>query len=233
MNTHYTYLLIDFLTILIPLAFSFTAKLNFSKKWKFLTPAIAGPGIIFLLWDVAFTQMEVWGFNPRYLSGIYIYNLPIEEILFFICVPYACVFTYEVTLYLIKKDWFASISSAISITLVMFLFVLGLLNTNRWYTGVTFIACSLFILLLEWKWKAPYLSRFYVAFLFILIPFFLVNGVLTGSLLDEPIVWYNKNEILGLRMGTIPFEDTFYGMLLLLMNISIFENLQRKKLQPQ
>ena len=231
MNSHYLYLLIDFLTIVIPLAFSFHAKSNFSKKWKYLFPAIAIPGIIFLVWDSMFTRMGVWGFNPEYLSGIYIINLPIEEVLFFICVPYACVFTYEATNYLVKNDWFKNASSSISIVLIMFLLVMGLMNTHRWYTGVTFLACSFFIVLHEWRWKTPYLSRFYFAFLFILIPFFMVNGVLTGSLLDEPIVWYNENEMLGLRMGTIPFEDTFYGMLLLLMNISIFENLQRKQHQ--
>jgi lycopene cyclase domain-containing protein len=230
-NTHYTYLLVDFLTILIPLAFSFHKKSNYSKKWKFLAPAIAIPGIIFLAWDVAFTKIGVWGFNPKYISGIYIYNLPIEEVLFFICVPYACVFIYEAVNYLVKKNWFNGTSSSISIVLTMFLLVMGLMNTDRWYTGVTFIACSLFIVLHEWKWKTPYLSRFYMAFIFILIPFFIVNGILTGSLLDEPIVWYNENEILGFRMGTIPFEDTFYGMLLLLMNVSIFENRQRKPLK--
>jgi lycopene cyclase domain-containing protein len=213
------------------LAFSFHAKANFSKKWKYLLPAIGIPAIIFISWDMAFTKMGVWGFNPKYVSGIYVGNLPIEEILFFICVPYACVFLYEAVNFLSKRDWFVNIAPSISIMLIMFLIVLGLLNTNRWYTGVTFIACGLFLALHQWKWKTPYLSRFYFSYLFILVPFFMVNGVLTGSLLDEPVVWYNENEMLGLRMGTIPFEDTFYGMLLLLMNVSIFESRKQKALQ--
>jgi lycopene cyclase domain-containing protein len=226
MKTHYLYLLIDFLTILFPLAFSFYPKANFSKKWKYLFPAIGIPAIIFIVWDMAFTKMGVWGFNPNYVCGIYVYNLPIEEILFFVCVPYACVFTYEALKYLVPKDIFGKYAMPISTMLIMFLLTIGLLNTDRWYTGVTFVACAIFLALLQWKWKAPFLGRFYFSFLFILIPFFIVNGILTGSFIDEPVVWYNENEMLGLRMGTIPFEDTFYGMLLLLMNVSIFESRQ-------
>src|SRR5687767_9787079 len=93
---------------------------------------------LFIVWDMAFTRMGVWGFNPKYVSGLYIYNLPIEEILFFICIPYSCVFLYEALNYLIKKDLFQDYTSSISIMLVMFLFTMGLMNTGKWYTGVTF-----------------------------------------------------------------------------------------------
>lgn len=212
----------------MPLAFSFMPQANFYKKWRFLWPGIAITGILFIVWDMAFTHMGVWGFNPRYVSGLYLYNLPIEEVLFFICIPYSSVFLYEALNYFFKRDVFETYTPSISIMLVMFLLTLGLMNTGRWYTGVTFIACAIFIALNQWRWKAPWLGRFYFAYIFVLIPFFIVNGILTGSFIDEPVVWYNEREMLGLRMGTIPFEDTFYGMLMLMMTVAIFENRRHK-----
>ena len=70
------------------------------------------------------------------------------------------------------------------------------------------------------------MGRFYFAFCFLLVPFSLVNGVLTGSFLDSEVVWYNNAHTLGIRIGTIPIEDIFYGFLLILMNIAIMEWLE-------
>ncbi|HET9486859.1 MAG TPA: lycopene cyclase domain-containing protein, partial [Chryseosolibacter sp.] len=68
-----------------------------------------------------------------------------------------------------------------------------------------------------------FMGRFYFAFGVILIPFFIVNGILTGSFIDEPVVWYNNTENLGIRLGTVPLEDVVYGMLMLLVPITIWE----------
>jgi lycopene cyclase domain-containing protein len=225
---HYLYLLIDFFSILLPLIFSFYPGSHFSKKWKYLWPAIALPAVFFIVWDEWFASMGVWNFNPRYLTGIYFLHLPIEEMLFFICIPYACIFTYE-TVNRLTNDWLQPYQQSISLLLIFFLLPSGIMNINKWYTSVTFILTALFLLMHAFFWKSPYLGRFYYAFIFILIPFFIVNGVLTGTGIEEPIVRYNNSENLGLRIGTIPFEDTFYGMLLILMNVSLFERFQKRK----
>lgn len=215
--------------ISLPFAFSFHPKANFSKKWKYLFPGIIIPGIIFLVWDEWFTRMGVWGFNPVYLSGIYLFNLPLEEVLFFICIPYACVFTYEAVGYFLKKDYLKKVVNTINVFLIVVLAILALINYNRWYTFVTFASLSLFLLYLHSKIKPGYMGQFYLAYLFILIPFFLVNGILTGTGIESEVVWYNNAENLGIRMATIPIEDAFYGMLLILMNVTIFEFMQKKK----
>ncbi len=229
MNLKYLYLLLNILSFIFPFLFSFYSKANFSKKWKYLWIAILLPGVIFIIWDELFTQLGVWGFNEKYLSGVYVGSLPLEEILFFICIPYACVFTYEALNYLIQKDYFAPFQKIISVTLIALALLLGFIHTDKWYTCITFLGLAAYISLLQFGWKSHYLSKFYFSYLFILIPFFIVNGVLTGSWIDDPIVWYNDAENLGMRIGTIPVEDVFYGMLLILMNVSIFEWLQRRR----
>ncbi len=225
---HYLYLFIDFVSILFPFAFSFYPKANFSKKWKFLVPGLLAGAVPFIGWDIWFTQLGVWGFNPTYLCGIYFFNLPLEEVLFFFCIPYACVFTYEAVNYFSKKTMIQnSAANLITDILIFGLLIIATLHYNYWYTSVTFFSTAIFLALLRRIWTVDYLGKFYFAFLFILLPFFLVNGLLTGTGLDEPVVWYNNKENLNLRLGTIPVEDIFYGMMLLLLNISVFEYRQK------
>jgi len=228
LNPKYLYLVIDLAALSLPFLFSFYPRANFSRKWKYLGPALLFPAVFFLLWDEWFTSMGVWGFNPSYITGLYLFKLPLEEVLFFFCIPYACVFTYEAVGLLIKRDYVKPYSDVITNALIVSLLVAGILNTHRWYTTVTFTLCALFLLFVRYKLKADYLSRFYVAYLFILLPFFIVNGILTGTGLESPVVWYNADENLGIRLGTIPLEDAFYGMLLILMNITLFEFLQAR-----
>ena len=217
------YFFLNIASFIIPFLYSFENRMKYIKRWKAVFSAIIITAIFFIIWDIIFTKIGVWRFNPRYHSGVEFFDLPIEEWLFFICIPYACIFLYEALKHLIRRDLLVSVARPITIILIVFLVSFGLMSLPRWYTSITFLSTAFFLALLEWRWKVLFLGRFYLTFLFVLIPFFLVNGILTGSFIEEPVVWYNADEILGLRIGTIPFEDTFYGMLLLLMNIYFFD----------
>ena len=217
----FVYLFIDLGCILIPLIASFYPKHAFYKQWKYFFPANLIVAILFLVWDFYFTKNGIWGFNPDYLTGIYIANLPIEEVLFFICVPYACVFTYFAFNFLIKKNPFQGIQKYISIFAVVVLFMIGITSLELWYTALTFLLTSLYLLFCILTNKD--LSKIYLAY-FAILPFFLIsNGLLTGSILEAPIVWYNDSENLGFRIGTIPIEDSIYGFLLIILNIHLYK----------
>jgi lycopene cyclase domain-containing protein len=227
-NPKYLYLTVDILTILVPLIGSFYSKAPFYKKWKFLWIAILIPAIIFLVWDELFTRANVWGFNSKYLTGVYIGALPIEEILFFICIPYACVFTYFALNHLIERDYLFPHHELISSALILILLVAGIYHVEKWYTGITFVGLGLLLAYQMLKLRPRYMGRFYFAYFIILIPFFIVNGILTGSFLGEEVVWYSAHHTLNIRLGTIPVEDVFYAMMLILLNIGIFEWLQER-----
>ncbi|MEP7171289.1 MAG: lycopene cyclase domain-containing protein [Bacteroidota bacterium] len=92
------------------------------------------------------------------------------------------------------------------------------------YTFTTAFFLSLYLLWLMIK-KANPTEKFYRAYLASQIPFLIVNGILTSL----PVVTYNNNENIGVRIYTIPIEDFFYSMLMLLMNISVMEFFKRKQ----
>lgn len=215
----FTYLLINFFTILFPLALSFDKKVQFYKKWKFIWQGLLITGLVFLFWDVLFTVDGVWSFNPQYITGITVLQLPIEEIFFFLTVPFACIFIYACLNYYIKWEMDSRLTRFISNLIIISSILILIFYHHRLYTRVTFTLLAFLVILFQFIYKARWLNRFYLAFLVVLIPFYIINGVLTAW----PVVIYNNAQNLGLRIGTIPVEDHFYCMTLLLMNIGIFE----------
>lgn len=167
----YLYLTINIASIFVPFLASFYTKHAFYKQWKTFFIANTIVATIFIIWDIYFTNIGVWGFNDRYIIGKRFFLIPIEEIMFFFFIPYASVFVYFSVTYLIKKQPFAAIHQKITLFFALVLMVIGIAFINRLYTSVTFILCSIFLLYNYFKKKD--LSKIYFSYVITLVFFLL------------------------------------------------------------
>ena len=119
-----------------------------------------------------------------------------------------------------------SLEVLISVSIISLCSYPILFHSEALYSNTT--AILLILTFLTFLLKVKWLLSFYRTFAIILLPFFLINGILTGWLLEAPIVNYNNAENLGLRLNTIPVEDVFYGMLLLIISTTIYEFFLKK-----
>ncbi|MFA7274306.1 MAG: lycopene cyclase domain-containing protein [Crocinitomicaceae bacterium] len=223
------YFIVILATIAGPFLLSFDKKIHFYTFWKFLFPAIVMVSVPFIIWDEIFTQWGLWGFTPHYLQGWYLGHLPLEEICFFLFVPYACVFIYEVI-----KGYFPNFQSRIfthyfAFGFTLLAFSLGIFFVNNLYTAVACIMAAILTVGIYFLRKEVWFPRFVVSFFIVQIPFFLVNGILTGMFTENPIVWYNNAETIGYRFGTIPIEDIFYNYSMLLLVFFFYELFKKKR----
>lgn len=202
--------------------------MRFIRHWKAVCLSLLIVSSIFLLWDAIFTKNGVWGFNPDYHLNILFFGMPLEEWLFFFCIPYASVFIHYSFEYF-KPNLVLSKKTTKIVTILCTLIVLPvlILNTDKDYTFVNY-SFLVFILSIGLRYGIQYLQRFYIAFLVILIPFFIVNGILTGTGLEEPVVWYNNEENLGIRLLTIPIEDVGYAFTMIFGNVLLIERFKKK-----
>ena len=224
--TYYFKILI--LAFIIPFIFSFHPKILFYKKFKILIKSIFLTSIPFILWDIIFTSYNIWGFNKLYTSSFYIINLPIEEILFFIIIPFVCLYThyvlekYNISLFNVE-NW-----RLINRILSLILLIIALINFYKSYTFFCLLFCSLLMFTVEIKKIKINYNIFYTSFILLMIPFAIVNGALTGLFYDQLVVWYNNSENTGIRLFTIPIEDIIYAYQLILSNLVIFKIFQGK-----
>ncbi len=217
------YLFLDLASISLPFLFSFHPKIKFHQKWKQFWPSLMVISGIYLLWDVIFSYLGYWSFNQEYLVGISFLHLPIEEWLFFICIPYACVFTHYV-IELNCKSWRIPQAMAVNISrLLLILFVLSIFFFySKWYTVINSLVTGSILLITLMK-RPEILKTFYISFFILLVPFLIVNGILTGSFIEGEVVAYNPDQHIGWRLFTIPVEDIFYAMGMILGTILLME----------
>ena len=221
----------------VPFAASFHPKTPLYKQWKNVGVAMLITAIFFIAWRGVMAEMGVWNFNTRYLVGSFIGTLPVEELLYFIAIPYACIFTYFALNQFIEKDPLFPHQEVISSVMIVVLLIAGLYHKHRLYAGPLFLLLGGFLAFQMLKLRPRYMGKFYLAFLVLLIPLTILHGAFSGWFTDEPIVRFGEVHTIGAKLGSIPLEDILLSMFLMLMPIAIWEWLEDyfyyKKLQKK
>jgi lycopene cyclase domain-containing protein len=216
------YVLLNLIVVAFPVMLSFDRKVAFYKQWPAAFSSIAVVVLIFGVWDIWMTARGVWSFNPGYSGTLKILGLPLGEWLFFICVPYACIFILacvrgyikDRTLNFRRWHWLAWGAAFV---------VAALFFTGRTYTFTVFLSVAIALAGAAWLIPDTLKSRnFWLAMLITYLPFIVANGILTG----RPVVLYDDAQNLGLRIGTIPVEDFFFSYSMLLLALGGFDYLQ-------
>jgi len=225
----WTYLSVNLCSVIVPFVFSFHPKIKFNTTFSAFIKANFIVTILFLIWDAIFTAKGIWSFNPDYTLGLNIYNLPLEELLFFICIPFSCLFTYHCSTIFLKIQWNQKAEFYFILCFSLILLLMGIIYWDKSYTAVTCISTAFLLSTIKFYFKVDWLAQLFSVYAVLLIPFFIVNGILTGTGLEEPVVLYNNTENLGIRLLTIPIEDVVYGLELILLNIFLYQKFLRNQ----
>lgn len=224
---NYWYLLI--LLVLAGLTmFLFLKKtIVFIMEFKYMLPAIIFSGAIFILFNKRLLETGLIEFNPYFLVGITFFGLPVEEWLFL-----AIISLLSFAVYLLVADRFSNLKKPELFLAISAVLLLGF-GYEAWLSREKLVPFFIFFLLVIYfgytlfrnRFKI-HLGKFYISYLIVVIPFLIIKAILSSL----PVLMYNSEHILGLRLFNMPVEEFAYLFLLMLINITIFEYLRDNQL---
>lgn len=96
MDHRYEYLLLMAACLLITLPLEFVFRARVYRRPRRLLLALLPVVVVFSVWDVVGIVRGHWWYNQRFVSGIHLpFAMPLEELVFFVCIPICGLLTYE------------------------------------------------------------------------------------------------------------------------------------------
>ncbi len=220
---NFEYLLFNLVVIAGPVVSEFSLRIRHVSRWRLKLLASGIVMVPYVIWDAIVTDSH-WWFNEAYTLDFRFLGLPIEEWLFFITVPFACLFVWET---LPRSDrWLTRLKSLQHVRNVLYAALpigLWVFSTGKQYTGLM-LGCFGFVGLMDMLLRTDLLLR-RKTYLYLLIVAGLIL-VFNGYLTARPVVMYSEVYQMGYRIWTIPIEDFGYGFTLMLFNTMLYEKLK-------
>ncbi len=221
------YLLFDLLILAGPLVLSLLPRYGMRARARSMALATLIVAVPFVAWD-AMVAGSHWWFDERYTLGVEALGLPVEEVLFFAAVPFACAFSWET---LVRG---ASAQARLSPRLYWAAWILvplglGVAVWGPAYTGLTLLALGLFVVIDHMLGTGLLRMPRYWGFAALVLAF---TAVFNTYLTWRPVVHYGLSHQLGVRIGTVPVEDFGYGLALCSATVAVYQWHQIRVAQP-
>ena len=89
----YLLLMVGCLLITLPLELVLGARVY--ARWRLMLLALLPTVLIFSIWDVIGILRLHWTYNIDFITGIHLWVMPLEELVFFLVIPICGLLTYE------------------------------------------------------------------------------------------------------------------------------------------
>lgn len=217
MNT--TYLLLDLGLLLIALILIYLSKSGTGTNQKYIALAVLINVFAFSIPTEFLTQLKVIVFNPPYLTGFILWQLPVEELMALIFLPLMGLGVYLWLNARYPDQKYQPYSLAFSNLMLGICIAMLYFGYQKFYTLFTFGILLVLLLLIEYLNKLRFMYRFYRAFLVSLIPFYVFYNLLSGL----SVIQFEREATLDFYLLGIPFETPFYYMGMLLLSVYLYE----------
>lgn len=219
---NFTYLLLALAMLVVPVMLLFVKKTGLIRMIKPAIPAALITGFVFSTIAAILVLVGAWNFDPAYLTGVFLWKVPVEEFLFTMAASLAGIGVYATLNAFFPNNALDKFSLSFS-NLLMGVGVAMLIFTyTKWYSAASFGILFLLIFYIEYLNKLRFMYKFYRSFLVSLVLFYIAYGIISTL----PIISYT--DVINLKLGAIPFESHFYFMGMLLMSIYLFELFKSK-----
>lgn len=216
--TNYAYWLVLALVAVVPLTLSLLPwQFRWrSYDWLRLVQVFIFVSIPFILLDSISHGRGWWAYNPDFTMSGRLLGLPVEEIMFFFVVPFACLYLYSTAARVVRDEKISRLwlwRAILGLFLTAGLVLITIEPKERTIVDVALFSVVAIIAMIHPPGRVGALWLLAVVGLFLI-----VNTVLTAM----PIVSYEATYGSQYRLGTIPFEDTLYNFSLLLMCLAVW-----------